>query len=265
VVGLAAAGLAVSCYLTWTKLTGGAPVCAGSDGCAVVQSSRYATFLSVPTAAWGAAFYGVLGGWGLRGFQPRRWLAAFLLAVAGVAFSGYLTGVALIALQAACALCLTSAALTVALLATLLRRRPGTGSARAVARAPRPVGWGVATAGVTVAAAAWLFAMDPAASLPRQQALAVHLREIGAVMYGAYWCPVCREQKARFGSVADRLPYVECDPTGAGARPDECLRTGVQRYPTWVIGGTRHEGLLTLDELARLSGFGGSITARASR
>jgi hypothetical protein len=82
-------------------------------------------------------------------------------------------------------------------------------------------------------------------------------------MYGAFWCPLCREQKARFGSVADQLPYVECDPGGPGAQPEECARLGVQRYPTWVIGGTPRPGLLTLDELARLSRFGGVISAQA--
>jgi hypothetical protein len=29
----------------------------------------------------------------------------------------------------------------------------------------------------------------------------------------------------------------------------------VRRYPTWLVGGRRYEGVLTLDELARASSF----------
>jgi hypothetical protein len=39
---------------------------------------------------------------------------------------------------------------------------------------------------------------------------------------------------------------------------------GVQRYPTWVIAGRKHEGFRTLDELSRLSGFTGSMASGPS-
>jgi len=82
-------------------------------------------------------------------------------------------------------------------------------------------------------------------------------------MYGAYWCPHCQEQKARFGDAASELPYVECDPRGAGARPDLCSIAGVRSYPTWVIGNQRREGVLTLEELATLSGFTAPASAKS--
>jgi hypothetical protein len=75
---------------------------------------------------------------------------------------------------------------------------------------------------------------------------------------------VCTEQKARFGPAAASIPYVECDPKGVAAQPERCTGAGVRRYPTWVVGKNRHEGLLTLDELARLSAFKPPETA-ASR
>jgi uncharacterized membrane protein len=258
-IGLAAAGLVVSGYLTWTKLTGGAPVCGDSGGCAIVQVSRFAVFLSMPTAAWGMAFYALVGLMAWRGLTARGWRRFFVLAVAGVAFSGYLTAVALLALDAACAWCLVSAFLTLAILAAVWWRRPSGGGATLAGH----FGWGVVAAGVTVAGAAWLYAMAPEAWEPRQRALAAHLQQAGAVMYGAYRCPVCREQKAQFGVAADAIPYVECDPSGPSARPEQCARARVQRYPTWVIGGQTHEGLRTLDELARLSGFVESPPARS--
>ncbi len=35
----------------------------------------------------------------------------------------------------------------------------------------------------------------------------------------------------------------------------ECLSSGIESYPTWIIDGGRYEGVLTLERLARLSGF----------
>jgi len=54
------------------------------------------------------------------------------------------------------------------------------------------------------------------------------------------------------------LPYVECDARGRGADPARCDRAAVKRYPTWLVAGARYEGVMTLDELARASGFQGT-------
>src|SRR6266540_3089758 len=62
VVALSAAGFVVSAYLTWLKWAGrGAAFCVAGSGCDLVQSSRYAVFLGVPTALWGAALYTAIG------------------------------------------------------------------------------------------------------------------------------------------------------------------------------------------------------------
>src|SRR5262245_45349009 len=85
VVGLSVLGLVVAGYLTWLKWAArGAYLCSAGSGCDLVQASRYSQFLWVPTALWGALLYiaiGVLAGLGLT---QQRWLAAFLLASAGV-------------------------------------------------------------------------------------------------------------------------------------------------------------------------------------
>ena len=39
--------------------------------------------------------------------------------------------------------------------------------------------------------------------------LAKHLTEEGAVMYGAYWCPHCSDQKQSFGKAFKYIQYVE--------------------------------------------------------
>ncbi|MCT0208647.1 hypothetical protein [Synechococcus sp. CS-1332] len=87
-----------------------------------------------------------------------------------------------------------------------------------------------------------------------QLELTEHLRSIGALFYGAWWCPACFKQKSLFGQQAgDRLPYVECDKTKEGR--ERCQEAGIKAYPTWVLGTKRVEGVQTIEELKRWSGF----------
>ncbi|MEB3168087.1 MAG: hypothetical protein VKK97_05070 [Synechococcaceae cyanobacterium] len=87
-----------------------------------------------------------------------------------------------------------------------------------------------------------------------QSALAKHLRTVGAVFYGAWWCPHCTHQKEMFGVAAlELLPYVECDKDDAGRR--RCEEAQVRAYPTWDLKGERRTGVLSLEELARWSGY----------
>jgi hypothetical protein len=52
-------------------------------------------------------------------------------------------------------------------------------------------------------------------SSPRTLGLAKRLAEVGAKMYGAFWCSHCYDQKDDFGAAAMReFPYVECFPEG---------------------------------------------------
>jgi hypothetical protein len=162
-------------------------MCVGGDGCSVVQASRYAEFLGLPTALWGVLLYvavAVLAGLGLT---APRWRLAFVLAVAGATFSVVLTALSLTVVGAVCGTCLLSLALVVALLATLLRHRPVPAGRRSATH-PRRLAWtAAAVATVTVAAAAGGFALGPRAPSAYQLALARHLRATQAVMYGAYW------------------------------------------------------------------------------
>jgi glutaredoxin len=57
------------------------------------------------------------------------------------------------------------------------------------------------------------------------------LAEKGATMYGAWWCPHCKEQKAMFGEeAAEKLAYVECT-----ENPQACIDKKVEYYPTWIF------------------------------
>ncbi|MEY3929993.1 MAG: hypothetical protein RLZZ516_1703 [Cyanobacteriota bacterium] len=100
-------------------------------------------------------------------------------------------------------------------------------------------------------------AATPASSTAELAALVEHLRQQGAVFYGAWWCPHCTHQKELFGQeVALRLPYVECEKDDAGRQ--RCAAAAVRVYPTWDLKGQRREGLLTIEELRAWSGFAAS-------
>ncbi|MFQ4136774.1 glutaredoxin family protein [Nodosilinea sp. PGN35] len=85
--------------------------------------------------------------------------------------------------------------------------------------------------------------------------LAQHLASTGGVMYGAYWCPHCADQKAMFGDSVEQVPYVECAADGDNPQPELCEQKGIQGYPTWEIGGQLHPGVKSLADLAALSNF----------
>jgi hypothetical protein len=148
-------------------------------------------------------------------------------------------------------LCVLSAVLSLGILLYLSARRP---------HRPRAATWGW-TGAAALAAVAFLV-VGYAASAPQvatndyATGLAKHLAASGVKFYGAYWCPHCADQKAMFGKAAGRLlPYIECDPRSPVGQPQVCLEAGVKAFPTWDIKSQRYEGVLSLDELAQLSGY----------
>lgn len=187
--GLSAAGLMLAGSLTAAKLAASsAPFCVAGSGCETVQASRYAVFLGLPTALWGAALYAGIGALALLGLDARRWLAAFLLAVAGVSFSALLTALQVFVIGAVCASCLLSAGIAVALLAVVLVRRPDPAERLSPLGPARLLALAAVTAVATVGLGAAGFALGgPREAGGYQQALARHLADSGAVMYGAYW------------------------------------------------------------------------------
>jgi hypothetical protein len=87
-----------------------------------------------------------------------------------------------------------------------------------------------------------------------QLGLVAHLRHVGAVFYGAWWCPACFKQKNLFGQEAgNQLPYLECEKTEEQRK--RCDQAGIQAYPTWVMGSKRLEGVQTLERLGEWSNY----------
>jgi uncharacterized membrane protein len=188
-VACAVAGVLVSGYLAVTKLTGGhAAFCTTGTSCDIIQSSRYAMFLGIPTAAWGAALYAVVLGLALSGLSGARFTIVFALASAAVAFSAYMTYLALALVRAACPWCLLDAVVAVAVFAVTLWHRPIARGRRASTRPVRLAAIGIASAVVTVVFAAGVFvAGSPTTGSRYQEDLARHLASTGAIFYGAYW------------------------------------------------------------------------------
>jgi len=93
------------------------------------------------------------------------------------------------------------------------------------------------------------------ASSADQLALSRHLKEIGALFYGAWWCPACTRQKALFGRQgSQQLPYVECDRQPSDR--DVCIAAQIKAFPTWELKGKeRLVGVQSLDELKSWSGY----------
>lgn len=188
VIAVAGAGVVVAGYLTVTKLMGGtAAFCTAGGGCDAVQASRYAMLLGVPTALWGALAYAAIAGLAVAGLTVARWQAAFLIAAGAVGFSAYLTWLSASVIRALCAYCLASGVIAVGLLAVLLWRRQAIAGRRSSMRPARLATLGGAAALAAIVAGAFIFAANPESRDPAyQEALARHLTDSGAVMYGAF-------------------------------------------------------------------------------
>ena len=119
-LALAAAGLGISGYLTYTHWADKVVACGGFGSCEVVQNSDYATLGPVPIALLGALMYAGLGGLALLTLWRRAaevdWpiLALWAGALAGTAYSAYLTYVELFVLEAICVWCVASAVIVTA-------------------------------------------------------------------------------------------------------------------------------------------------------
>jgi uncharacterized membrane protein len=278
VFGAAALGLLVSLYLLLTDLFGGSALCVAGANCDIVRASAYGRVFGLPMALLGVGYFLAVG---VAAFLRTPWQSRLLelLGGVGIGSAAMFIGVQGLVLNAWCPYCLVAdaAALVIGLRVFWPRGTGWHGGARRPrSAAPTPVKRGSLMRGIIGAVlAVAVLLLGYAASTPASTAtadtgtasatstgnadqlaaLADHLRESGAVFYGAYWCPHCQNQKAMFGGAASRLPYVECDSRGTNGQPAACQAAGVKAYPTWVIGGQTVEGELSVSELAQRSGF----------
>lgn len=117
VAALALAGVFLALYLTLYKLGVIGHLACTIGGCEQVNTSRWATLLGAPVAAWGVGFYALVFLIALIGTTPR-WeqqrgisVALTALTLVGALFSSWLTYLELFVIHAICQYCVTSAVL----------------------------------------------------------------------------------------------------------------------------------------------------------
>ena len=111
--------------------------------------------------------------------------------------------------------------------------------------------------GIFILAAGLLTAMILYRQSHRYDAFAKCLKDHHVLMYGAYWCPHCAEQKEKFGASFKYAPYIECGiPGNTRGEQQVCKDAGIQHFPTWQFPpvGERVERVFSLDELSDRTG-----------
>jgi len=126
-------GLLIAGYLTWTRLTGGLPVCGPLHGCETVALSPYSELAGIPVAILGVGYSLVLVGLALawwRRADRRALVGLYALGLLGLLFVAYLTYLELFVIGAVCAWCASYAVTIVAgwIIAALSLRRARPGS-----------------------------------------------------------------------------------------------------------------------------------------
>lgn len=110
---------------------------------------------------------------------------------------------------------------------------------------------------IFVVAACLLLAMILYRQQHRYDSFAKCLTDRHVLMYGAYWCPHCAEQKEKFGASFKYAPYVECGiPGNTRGEQQVCKDAGIRHFPTWQFPpvGERVEQVLSLDSLSDRTG-----------
>lgn len=274
---IATLGAIITAYLAIVSLAGGSAACP-TEGCDKVLESPYATVFGLPLAVYGLLAYLAMAGMALAPWlvpsesnkslrsqlENWTWLGLFAGASAMTIFSGYLMYVMTSEIQSFCLYCIGSAICSLALLILTLigREWPDMGQLFFI---------GIVVGMITLVGTLAVYAPihSPRAesgggyaitttSSPANVALAQHLSDTGAKMYGAFWCGHCLDQKQLFGQEAVKeLTYIECDPNGKNPQPNLCQAANIEGYPTWEINGQLYSGLLSLQELADLSNYTG--------
>ncbi|NEN88790.1 MAG: hypothetical protein F6K48_07600 [Okeania sp. SIO3H1] len=277
IAGISTVGAVITAYLAIEKFMGGVVTCP-VGGCDKVLESPYAMIFGLPLALFGFIAYAgmgtmAIGPWVINPDSQKElrsklenwsWLLMFVGGVSMTIFSSYLMYIMAFEIKSLCFYCIGSAICSVALFVLALIGRDWEDIGQLIFTA---IIVGMVTLVGTFAVYAPIH--SPVAetpdiygvtttSTPAKIALAEHLTEVGAKMYGAYWCGHCKDQKQLFGQEAvSKLNYIECDPKGKNPQQSSCIAANITAYPTWKINGQSYEGTISLEDLAQYSGYKG--------
>lgn len=245
-------GICITGYLAFVHFSGSAAICPLEPrfDCNSVLNSSYATAVGIPVAIWGLLAYLVLFVCLIvHEKKESRHNDLLLLGVVsvGVIAAGFYSALMFFRLGVICIWCETSH-LTMLVLFVLMARhiRPHWSFKKI---------FFVWISLLIVGSVGSLFALSDPSDDFRVVELAKCLSAKKIVMYGAYWCPHCKEQKRLFGSAFSNINYVECaDTSQPRVQLDVCKKANIKGYPTWVFGDKRIERGASLEELAERSG-----------
>jgi uncharacterized membrane protein len=231
-----------------------------------------------PLALFGFLAYGavlmmavlplVLQGESRSAVNRLSWWGLFLTTAGMAIFSLVLLGVMAFQIKAFCTFCLLSALLSISLFVLSLIGGEWEDSGALIFRGVLTalavgligLGWATSTNRPESATGPGMPIPVTSASTPATLALADHLTAVGAVMYTAYWCPHCHDQKELFGKEATaKLKIVECAPDGHNSQAALCATKKIEGLPTWEIKGRLDSGQKSLAQLAAMSGYKGAL------
>tara|TARA_Y100001968_G_scaffold170851_1_gene156260 strand:- start:1003 stop:1944 length:942 start_codon:yes stop_codon:yes gene_type:complete len=255
----------------------------GIEGCEKVLSSPWGTFFeynnfSIPLSLIGFICYLLILLMAILPLIPilknernnilkLTWWGSFYLSTSTFIFSLILISIMIFKIQALCFFCILSCGISFSLL--LLNVFGGSwedygklffrGFIMSIAVLLTGLIWSSSVDPSSKEIANNIQGMPPVVmsiSSSEQIKLAEHLTKEGAVMYNAYWCPHCHDQKEMFGKEATaKLNLVECAKDGFNNNRKLCEAKGITGFPSWEINGSIDSGVKSLKELAELSNY----------
>ena len=199
------------------------------------------------------------------------WWLIFLISCASSTFSFLLINIMFLKIQAYCFFCIISAILSFSIFIISMI------GAKFESREPMIFRGFIVALSVLLGGLIWSTNVDPSnaidvpsptenispiittSSSPQNIKFAKFLREKNIVMYSAYWCPHCHDQKQLFGKEAVKeLKVVECAKDGKDNNYKLCQKKGIEGFPSWEINGEIYSGTRDLNDLAIITGYQGN-------
>ncbi len=196
------------------------------------------------------------------------WWLIFLISCASSTFSFLLINIMFLKIQAYCFFCILSAILSFSIFIFSMI------GAKFESREPMIFKGFIVATSVLLGGLIWSTNIDPSnasniisptenispiittSSSPEKIKFAKFLRENNIVMYSAYWCPHCHDQKQLFGKEAVKeLKVVECAKDGKDNEYELCQKKEISGFPSWEINGEIISGTRELNELAIKTGY----------
>ena len=204
--------------------------------------------------------------------KPNKflWWLIFLISCASSTFSFLLINIMFFKIQAYCFFCILSAILSFSIFITSMI------GAKFESREPMIFRGIIVALSVLVSGIIWSTNVDPSnavdisspvgkvspaittSSSNQKVKFAKFLSENNVLMFSAYWCPHCHDQKQLFGKEAVKeLTVIECAKDGKNNQYEFCETKGIEGFPSWEINNEIYSGVKNLNELATMTGYEG--------